>query len=98
MGALSGEAVLGISFFLPSLLGSTHKGKNLLHLEQIVSFKSRHLFGSVLKTRQTYRKLQNLSPFLAHLYKSTGRAFVVTLISASMSIWCQHLDVFVEKS
>ena len=39
--SLPGEATLLFSFLLPFSMGSTLKGKNLLHKEQILSFMSR---------------------------------------------------------
>ena len=40
-------------------MGSTHKGKNLLHKEQILSFKSRLHFGRALLPMEPNRKSQN---------------------------------------
>ena len=40
MGIPTGEATLSFSLLPPNKLGSSHKGKNLLTLEQMHSFKS----------------------------------------------------------
>ena len=47
----------------PFKLGSSHKEKNLLPLEQIHSFKSRPHFRKPLFYRKANRKSQKLSPF-----------------------------------
>ena len=64
MGIIKGKANLlfFFSYFVFVLHGgSTLKGKNLLLVEQILSFKSRSPFGRALSTKQTAN--QELFPF-----------------------------------
>ena len=63
MGILSWEAALPAPFFHPFFMGSTLKGKNLLLVEQILSFKSRPRFGCGLLRKAINRKSQKLCPF-----------------------------------
>ena len=61
MGTLSRETTT--IFIYKSFLrgGSALKGKNLLQLEQILSFKSRPLLERLMSTREGNRKLQKVS-------------------------------------
>ena len=52
MGTLSGEVTLSILICFPSQEGFTLKGKNLLLLEQILSFKSKSKFGRAMSARE----------------------------------------------
>ena len=74
MDTLPGDATISLSFLHFLLLGgSTRKGKNLLHLEQILSFKSRPVFGMVLSPREANGKSQKLPPF-----KTNHKAWLCT--------------------
>lgn len=50
-------------FLSPLSLGSTLKGKHLLHQKQILPFQRRHLLCRGLVDSKAKRKLQELSPF-----------------------------------
>ena len=64
MGTLSWEAALSAPFFHPFFMESTLKVKNLLLLEQILSFKSRPLFGRGLLFKAINRKSKTVSLWL----------------------------------
>ena len=72
MGALPGETTPPFSFCLPFPMGSTLKGKNLLLLEQILSFKSIPHFGKSEMSRGENRKTQKLFPFVKMAEKHGG--------------------------
>ena len=61
MNTLSGEVTLPFHFCVPSNVGSTIKGKNLLQEEQILSFKSRPLLKGFCFPEKQARS-QKLSP------------------------------------
>ena len=49
VGTLSGEVTHSFTYLLPFSVGFTLKGKNLLLLEQILSFESEPQFGRKLR-------------------------------------------------
>ena len=63
MGTLSGEATLPFSVSLPSQLGSSLKGTNLLLQEQILSFKSRPHSGRAMSFMELSWKSRSLRSF-----------------------------------
>ena len=63
MGTFTRE-VTHLHICCPSQEGLTLKGKNLLHEEQILSFKSNPQFGSARTTREANRKSQKFFPLV----------------------------------
>ena len=79
-GTLSGEATLSFTYLLPwsrgvyyqRKEGFTIKGKNLLFLEQILSFESKPLLGRAMAAREANRKSQKLFPLVKMAKKKHG--------------------------
>ena len=64
MSTLSGETTVIFIFALHPQEGFTHKGKNLLLMEQILSFKSRPVLGRAMSAKEANgksRKIVSLS-------------------------------------
>ena len=73
MGTLSGEVTLSFTYLLLFSKGFNLKGKNLLLLEQILSFKSKPHIGMAMSVREANRKSQKL--FRLIKWRFTHNAF-----------------------
>ena len=69
MDSLSGEVILLFTYLFPSQEEFTLKGKNLLLLEQILSFKRKPQFGRDMSAREANRKSQKLFPLVKMMEK-----------------------------
>ena len=84
---LLGEVTLLFTYFILFSRGFTLKGKNLLLLEQILSFKSKPQFGRAMEGRKANRKSWKLFPLVKMTEKHWGVPIHLNCLMKHYGTW-----------
>ena len=95
MGTLSGEATLSVSSLPPYKLGSSHKGKNLLLLEQILSLREDPILRRLRPPGKRIESQENCLPLKT--WRKTKKVHPYTLNYDNVLLLMTNTDYFEQK-